>query len=209
MAQLASMVDPTITRTKASSTRSRWSCPRARSCSRRTNKPAALGSFHPAVRGGRGDLHRARRRSSRERSSPQVYKLGMPNAVIGFDERGQMWMDQGVDVRASDASAAQGVDGWGAMCSGLGQPDPRHGRGGREPLPGAQPRARADHRYGRRRPLARAARHRQREAGPEARDRQWPGWSRKSIRCAASRAAPTRRRTATASWSARPRSTRS
>jgi N-methylhydantoinase B len=55
-----------------------------------------------------------------ERSSPQVYKLGSPNTVIGFDEAGQMWMDQGVDVRASDASATQGIDGWGSMCSGLG-----------------------------------------------------------------------------------------
>ena len=44
----------------------------------------------------------------------------MPNAVIGFDARGQMWMDQGVDVRASDASATRGIDGWGSMCSGLG-----------------------------------------------------------------------------------------
>jgi len=40
--------------------------------------------------------------------------------VIGFDAEGRMWMDQGVDVRASDASATQGLDGWGAMCSGLG-----------------------------------------------------------------------------------------
>ena len=55
-----------------------------------------------------------------ERSAPQVYKLGMPSAVIGFDHSGQMWMDQGVDVRASDASATQGLDGWGAMCCGLG-----------------------------------------------------------------------------------------
>jgi N-methylhydantoinase B len=44
----------------------------------------------------------------------------MPNAVVGFGERGQMWMDQGVDVRASDASATAGLDGWGSMCSGLG-----------------------------------------------------------------------------------------
>jgi N-methylhydantoinase B len=44
----------------------------------------------------------------------------MPNAVIGFDASGQMWLDQGVDVRASDASATRGVDGWGSMCSGLG-----------------------------------------------------------------------------------------
>jgi N-methylhydantoinase B len=44
----------------------------------------------------------------------------MPNAVVGFDEAGRMWMDQGVDVRASDASAAQERDGWGSMCAGLG-----------------------------------------------------------------------------------------
>jgi N-methylhydantoinase B len=44
----------------------------------------------------------------------------MPNAVIGVDANGQMWMDQGVDVRASDASATEGIDGWGSMCSGLG-----------------------------------------------------------------------------------------
>jgi hypothetical protein len=55
-----------------------------------------------------------------ERSAPQVYKLGMPNTVLGFDEAGLMWMDQGVDVRASDASATQGLDGWGSMCAGLG-----------------------------------------------------------------------------------------
>ncbi|NND69338.1 MAG: hydantoinase B/oxoprolinase family protein, partial [Halioglobus sp.] len=54
------------------------------------------------------------------RSAPQVYKLGMPSAVIGFTESGEMWMDQGVDVRASDASATQGLDGWGSMCAGLG-----------------------------------------------------------------------------------------
>ena len=29
-------------------------------------------------------------------------------------------LDQPVDVRASDASATRGVDGWGSMCSGLG-----------------------------------------------------------------------------------------
>ena len=59
-------------------------------------------------------------RSLPDRASPQVYKLGMPNVVIGQDAAGQMWMDQGVDVRASDASATRGIDGWGAMCSGLG-----------------------------------------------------------------------------------------
>ena len=45
-----------------------------------------------------------------DRSCPQVYKLGMPNAVVGFDELGRMWMDQGVDVRASDAERQVVVD---------------------------------------------------------------------------------------------------
>jgi N-methylhydantoinase B len=54
-----------------------------------------------------------------ERSAPQVYKIGMPNAVIGF-KNGQMWMDQGVDARSMDASAVQGIDGWGSACAALG-----------------------------------------------------------------------------------------
>jgi N-methylhydantoinase B len=55
-----------------------------------------------------------------ERTCPQVYKIGMPNAVIGFDQNGQMWMDQGVDARSMDPSAVQGVDGWGSSCAALG-----------------------------------------------------------------------------------------
>ena len=55
-----------------------------------------------------------------ERASPQVYKIGMPNVIFGFDGAGRMWFDQGVDVRSSDASATQGVDGWGANSASLG-----------------------------------------------------------------------------------------
>ena len=44
----------------------------------------------------------------------------MPNAVIGFDARGQMWMDQGVDCRSMDVSAVQGIDGWGSCPVSLG-----------------------------------------------------------------------------------------
>jgi N-methylhydantoinase B len=83
------------------------------------NKPAALGAFHPACEIGEA-ICIALSEILPHRSSPQVYKLGMPNTVIGFDEQGLMWMDQGVDTRASDASATEGIDGWGSMCSGLG-----------------------------------------------------------------------------------------
>jgi len=99
MAQLASMVDPTIPKNEGLFD--------------------AVEMVVPAVEVGEA-ICVALSSIIPDRASPQVYKLGMPNAVVGFDESGQMWMDQGVDVRASDASATAGIDGWGSMCSGLG-----------------------------------------------------------------------------------------
>jgi N-methylhydantoinase B len=119
MAQLASMVDPAIPKNEGLFNAVEMIIPEGSILQPPPNKPAALGAFHPAVEVGEA-ICVALSRILPERSSPQVYKLGSPNTVIGFDEAGQMWMDQGVDVRASDASATQGIDGWGSMCSGLG-----------------------------------------------------------------------------------------
>jgi len=119
MAQLASMVDPAIPKNEGLFDAVEMIIPEGSILQPPPGKPAALGAFHPAVEVGEA-ICVALSEILPERSSPQVYKLGMPNAVIGFDADGRMWMDQGVDVRASDASATQGIDGWGAMCSGLG-----------------------------------------------------------------------------------------
>ncbi len=119
MAQLASMVDPTIPKNEGLFDAVEMIIPEGSILQPPPGKPVALGAFHPAVEVGEA-ICVALSKILPERSSPQVYKLGMPPAVVGFDDDGQMWMDQGVDVRASDASAAQGVDGWGALCSGLG-----------------------------------------------------------------------------------------
>jgi N-methylhydantoinase B len=119
MAQLASMVDPSIPKNEGLFDAVEMIVPEGSILQPPPGKPVALGAFHPAVEVGEA-ICIALSQILPDRSSPQVYKLGMPNAVVGFDERGQMWMDQGVDVRASDASAARGLDGWGAMCSGLG-----------------------------------------------------------------------------------------
>jgi len=113
------MVDPTIPKNEGLFDAVEMIVPEGCILQPPPGKPAALGAFHPAVEVGEA-ICIALSQIIPERASPQVYKLGMPNAVIGFDERGQMWMDQGVDVRASDASATQGIDGWGSMCSGLG-----------------------------------------------------------------------------------------
>ena len=83
------------------------------------NKPAALGSFHPACEITEA-VCLALSNVAPQRSAPQLYKIGMPNAVIGFDEAGTMWMDQGVDCRSMDVSAVPGIDGWGSCPVSLG-----------------------------------------------------------------------------------------
>jgi N-methylhydantoinase B len=119
MAQLASMVDPAIPKNEGLFDAVDMIVPEGSILQPPPGKPAALGAFHPAVEVGEA-ICVALSAILPDRASPQVYKLGMPNAVVGFDASGQMWMDQGVDVRASDASATRGLDGWGSMCSGLG-----------------------------------------------------------------------------------------
>jgi len=119
MAQLASMVDPTIPKNEGLFDAVEMIVPEGSILQPPPGKPAALGAFHPAVEVGEA-ICVALSEILPDRASPQVYKLGMPNTVLGFDAAGQMWMDQGVDVRASDASATRGLDGWGSMCSGLG-----------------------------------------------------------------------------------------
>jgi len=119
IAQLASMVDPAINKNEGLFYAVDMVIPEGSILQPAPNRPAALGSFHPAVEVGEA-ICIALSPILPQRSAPQVYKLGMPNAVIGFNDAGEMWMDQGVDVRASDASATQGLDGWGAMCAGLG-----------------------------------------------------------------------------------------
>ncbi|GAB5450225.1 MAG: hydantoinase B/oxoprolinase family protein [Halioglobus sp.] len=119
MAQLASMVSPDILKNEGLFNAVEMIIPEGSILQPPPNKPAALGAFHPAVEVGEA-ICIALSPILPQRSAPQVYKLGMPSAVIGFTEDGQMWMDQGVDVRASDASATHGQDGWGAMCAGLG-----------------------------------------------------------------------------------------
>jgi N-methylhydantoinase B len=119
MAQLVSMVDPTIVKNEGLFNAVEMVIPEGTIVQPPPNKPAALGAFHPACEIGEA-ICIALSDIVPQRASPQVYKLGMPNSVIGFDSDGQMWMDQGVDVRASDASATEGIDGWGSLCSGLG-----------------------------------------------------------------------------------------
>ncbi len=119
MTQLVAMVDPDIAKNEGLFNAVEFIIPEGCIAHPPVNKPAALGSFHPACEITEG-VCVALSRVVPERAQPQVYKIGMPNAVIGFDENGMMWMDQGVDARSMDASAVKGIDGWGSCPSALG-----------------------------------------------------------------------------------------
>ena len=118
MVQLAASIDPTIVKNEGLFNAVDIILPENTIVQPPLNKPAALGSFHPACEITEA-VCIALSGVVPERSAPQVYKIGMPNSVVGF-KNGRMWMDQGVDARSMDASAVQGVDGWGSSCAALG-----------------------------------------------------------------------------------------
>ncbi len=119
MVQVVAAMDPTIVKNEGFFNAVDMIIPEGTIAHPPPNKPAALGSFHPACEITEA-VCVALSAVAPERSAPQVYKIGMPNAVIGFDKNGQMWMDQGVDARTMDTSAVQGIDGWGSCPVSLG-----------------------------------------------------------------------------------------
>lgn len=119
MTQVVAAMDPTIVKNEGFFNAVEIVIPEGCIAQPPPNKPAALGSFHPACEITEA-VCVALSKVAPERSAPQVYKMGMPNAVIGFDDKGQMWMDQGVDSRTCDVSAVQGMDGWGTCPVSLG-----------------------------------------------------------------------------------------
>ncbi|WP_372781145.1 hydantoinase B/oxoprolinase family protein [Litorivivens sp.] len=119
MTQLSAMVDPGIIKNEGLFNAVDIIIPEGCIAHPPPNKPAALGSFHPACEITEA-VCVALSEVVPERAAPQVYKIGMPNAVIWFDENGMMQMDQGVDARSMDASAVQGIDGWGSCPVSLG-----------------------------------------------------------------------------------------
>ncbi len=118
MTQVVAMVDPTIVKNEGVFNAVEIIIPEGCIAQPPPNKPAALGSFHPACEITEA-VCLALSAVVPERAQPQLYKIGMPNAVIGFDANG-MWMDQGVDCRSMDSSAVQGIDGWGSCPASLG-----------------------------------------------------------------------------------------
>ena len=118
MTQVAAAIDPTIVKNEGLFNATEIIIPEGCIAQPPPNMPAALGSFHPACEITEA-VCVALSKVVPERSAAQVYKIGMPNAFIGF-KNGRMWMDQGVDSRSMDSSPVKGIDGWGACPNALG-----------------------------------------------------------------------------------------
>lgn len=118
MCQVVAAMDPTIVKNEGFFNAVDIVIPEGCIAQPPPNKPAALGSFHPACEITEA-VCVALSAVAPERSQPQLYKIGMPNAVMGFDDNGMLWMDSGVDCRSMDVSAVEGIDGWGSCPSAL------------------------------------------------------------------------------------------
>ncbi|MFC0204366.1 hydantoinase B/oxoprolinase family protein [Novosphingobium soli] len=119
MCQVVAAMDPTIVKNEGYFNAVEIVVPEGCIAQPPPNKPAALGSFHPACEITEA-VCIALSNVAPERAQPQLYKIGMPNMVVGFDDNGMMWMDQGVDCRSMDVSAVEGLDGWGSCPNALG-----------------------------------------------------------------------------------------
>ncbi|WP_159978717.1 MULTISPECIES: hydantoinase B/oxoprolinase family protein [unclassified Novosphingobium] len=119
MCQVVASMDPTIVKNEGYFNAVEIVVPEGCIAQPPPNKPAALGSFHPACEITEA-VCIALSGVAPGRAQPQLYKIGMPNMVVGFGDDGMMWMDQGVDCRSMDVSAVQGLDGWGSCPSALG-----------------------------------------------------------------------------------------
>ena len=119
MCQVVASMDPTITKNEGFFNAVDIVIPEGCIAQPPPNKPAATGSFHPACEITEA-VCLALSNVAPERAQPQLYKIGMPNMVVGFDDNGMMWMDQGVDCRSMDVSAIEGLDGWGSCPNALG-----------------------------------------------------------------------------------------
>jgi N-methylhydantoinase B len=120
VAQLASMMDPSIPKNEGFFDSIELIVPEGCVLNPRSGKTVAAGTHHPGVEVGEA-IAKAMSAVLPERSCPQIYKLGGPNVFVGqHPETGELWIDHGVDVLAAYCNAVAGQDGWGSMPASFG-----------------------------------------------------------------------------------------
>jgi N-methylhydantoinase B len=120
VAQLASMMDPSIPKNEGFFNSIDLIVPKGCVLNPSTGKTVAAGTHHPGVEVGEA-IAKAMSGVLPERACPQIYKLGGPNVFVGsHPETGQMFIDHGVDALAAYCNAVKGLDGWGSMPASFG-----------------------------------------------------------------------------------------
>ncbi|HEY4928239.1 MAG TPA: hydantoinase B/oxoprolinase family protein [Acidimicrobiales bacterium] len=121
VAQLASMVDPTIAKNEGFFDSIEIIAPLGCCVNPTEGKPVSSGTHHPGVEVSDA-VAVALSAVIPERCSPQTYKFGSPRQMWGdLDPRtGRSFFDHGGEVSAGWVNAVKGVDGWGALSASSG-----------------------------------------------------------------------------------------
>jgi N-methylhydantoinase B len=121
IAQLASMVDPTIPKNEGFFECIDLRIPLGSCLNPREGKPVSSGTHHPGVESADA-IAVALSEILADRTSPQTYKYGSPRQMWGdLDPRtGQPFFDHGGEVNAGWCNGVKGVDGWGALAAANG-----------------------------------------------------------------------------------------
>jgi len=121
IAQLASLVDPTIPKNEGFFDCVELRVPLGCCLNPVEPKPVSSGTHHPGVEVGDA-IAVAMSQIIPERCAPQTYKFGSPRQMWGdLDPRtGQSFFDHGGEVSAGWVNGVDGVDGWGALAPAMG-----------------------------------------------------------------------------------------
>jgi N-methylhydantoinase B len=121
IAQLASLVDPSIPKNEGFFDCIDLRVPAGTCVNPVEGKPVSAGTHHPGVEVGDA-IALAMSQILPERCAPQTYKYGAPRQMWGdVDPRsGRPFFDHGGEVNAGWVNAVHGVDGWGALVASNG-----------------------------------------------------------------------------------------
>ena len=121
IAQLASLVDPSIPKNEGFFNCIDLRVPEGCCLNPAEGKPVSSGTHHPGVEVGDA-IAIAMSQILPDRCCPQSYKFGSPRQMWGdVDPRhGRSFFDHGGEVSAGWVSAVKGTDGWGALAASMG-----------------------------------------------------------------------------------------
>ncbi len=115
VAQLASMMDPSIPKNEGFFNSIELIVPKGCCLNPPPDKSVAAGTHHPGTEVGEA-IAKALEQVIPKRCCPQIYKMGMPTVIFGTNPKTkQLFIDHSVDTFGAYCGAVYGQDGWGAM----------------------------------------------------------------------------------------------